>query len=263
MQAISPQKTVVKLARAGYASKGVVYLLLGLLAFMAALEVGRAAADASRGSVFRMIRDAPAGGVLMLLLALGMVCYVLWRMVQAFLPAYGHEDKKGKRVLYFLSGLAYAGVALAAIKMALWQQDSGGNSQQTLAATLLARKGGQWLTGIAALILLGTGIYQLYYGWSEKYRQHVGEGQIKSAHASLLLRSGKIGYIARGIVWMIIAYFLFRAALSANASKAGDTGEAFRFLEGSPFGSFLLAAVGLGLVAYGIFNFLRARYEQF
>jgi hypothetical protein len=185
-------------------------------------------------------------------------------MVQAFLPAYGHEHNKGKRVLYFLSGLAYASVTFAAVKMALWQQGGGdGSSQQDLAAMLLARKGGQWLTGIAALILLGTGLYQLYYGWSEKYRSHITEHQVGTAHASLLLNSGKAGYIARGAVWIIIAYLLFRAALSARASEAGNTSDAFRFLKESPLGSFLLGAVGLGFIAYGIFNFLRARYERF
>lgn len=251
------------MARVGYFAKGAVYTLLGILAFMAAFELGRAANEASRSGVFRMVREAPAGGVLMILLALGLVCYTFWRLVQAFSPAIGGEHSKGKRVLYFLSGIAYAGVAFAAIKMALWNDDGGGNQQQTLAATLLSRKGGQWLTGLAALALLATGLYQLYYGWSEKYRDHLQESQIHSQHSALLLRSGKAGYIARGLVWVIIAYLLFRAALNANASEAGDTTDAFRFLEGSPFGSVLLGAVGLGVIAYGIFNFLRARYERF
>lgn len=263
MQTVSKAQGIQKIAKAGYAAKGVVYLLLGVLAFMAAFELGAAGDDASRGSVFRMVREAPAGGVLMVVLAIGLVCYVAWRMVQALAPAYGHEHKKAKRLSYFLSGLAYAGVAFAAIKMALWQQDNGGNSQQDLAATLLNRPGGQWLTGIAALILLGTGVYQLYYGWSERYRKHINEGQIHAPHATLLLRSGKVGYIARGLVWIIISFLLFRAALHANASEAGDTADAFRFLEGSPFGSILLGAVALGLIAYGIFNFLRARFEKF
>lgn len=251
------------MARAGYAAKGVVYVLLGVLAFMAAFELGRSSNEASRGGVFKMVRDAPGGVILMAVLALGLVCYALWRMVQALAPQYGHETSTGKRVLYFFSGLAYAGVAYAAIRMALWNEDSGGNQQQSLAATLLDRKGGQWLTGLAALILVGTGLYQIYYGWSEKYRKYVQESQINSRHASLLLRSGKAGYIARGLVWLVLGYLLFRAALHARAAEAGDTTEAFRFLEGSPLGSYLLGAVGLGLAAFGIFSFIRARYERF
>lgn len=251
------------MARAGYAAKGVVYVLLGILAFMAAFELGRSVNEASRGGVFRMVREAPAGQLLMGALALGLVCYTLWRIVQAVAPRYGHETSKGKRVLFFFSGLAYGAIAFAAIKMALWNQESGGNQQQNLAATLLSRKGGQWLTGLAALIMLGSGLYQIYYGWSEKYRKYVGEGQINAPHAALLLRSGKAGYIARGLVWVVIAYLLFRAALQARASEAGNTTDALRFLEGSPLGSYLLGAVGLGLVAFGIFSFIRAFYERF
>lgn len=263
MQQASTQNTLRKMAKTGYAAKGVVYLLLGILAFMAAFELGRSVSEANRGSVFQMVRDAPAGGILMGILALGLVCYTLWRLVQALAPRYGHETSAKKRVLYFISALAYGAIAFAAIKMALWNEQSGGNQQQTLAATLLERKGGQWLTGIAALIFIGTGLYQIYYGWSEKYRKHVQESQINSRHASLLLRSGKAGYIARGIVWLIIGYLLLRAALSASASKAGDTADAFRFLEDASYGSWLLGAVGLGLAAFGVFSFLRARYERF
>lgn len=263
MQQVSTQNTLQRMARAGYAAKGIVYILLGVLAFMAAFEIGRSASEASRGSVFRMVRDAPAGAVLMGVLALGLVCYALWRMVQAFAPKYGHENSGKKRAMYFLSGLAYAAVAFAAIKMALWNEESSGNGQQELAANLLARKGGQWLTGLAALIMLGTGIYQIYYGWSEKYRKHVQESNIQSQYAHLLMRSGKWGYMARGLVWIVISFLLFRAALHARASEAGDTADAFRFLEASPFGSFLLGAVGLGLVAFGIFSWIRAAYEKF
>lgn len=251
------------MARAGYTAKGVVYVLLGILAFMAAFELGRSVNEASRGGVFRMVREAPGGSLLMGALALGLVCYALWRLVQALAPRYGHETSTGKRVLYFFSALAYGAIAFAAIKMALWNQDSGGNQQQTMASTLLSRKGGQWLTGLAAAVMLGTGLYQMYYGWSERYRKYVSEGQIGAPHAGLLLRSGKVGYMARGLVWVVIAYLLLRAALHASASEAGNTTDAFRFMEGSPLGSYLLGAVGLGLAAFGIFSFIRARYERF
>jgi hypothetical protein len=79
----------------------------------------------------------------------------------------------------------------------------------------------------------------------------------------LLLRAGKVGYISRGVVWLVIAFLFLRAAFYAVASKAGDTAEAFRFIESSPLGSPLLGLLGLGLIAYGVFNFIRARYERF
>ncbi len=81
-------------------------------------------------------------------------------------------------------------------------------------------------------------------------------------NCELLLKSGKIGYVARGIVWLIIAWLFSKAAWFSNASEAGDTAEAFRFLEEASYGSYLLGALGLGLLCYGIFNFIRAFYEK-
>ena len=78
-----------------------------------------------------------------------------------------------------------------------------------------------------------------------------------------MLTAGKIGYLARGLVWIIISYLMMQAAIAASSAKAGDTGEAFKASEGSPIGPYLPAALGIGLMAYGVFNFIRAKYERF
>jgi hypothetical protein len=78
-----------------------------------------------------------------------------------------------------------------------------------------------------------------------------------------LLIAGKTGYVARGIVWMIIGWMFMQAALHSDSSEAGDTSKAFSFLESAAYGSYLLGAVGLGLISSGVFNFIRARHEKF
>jgi putative Mn2+ efflux pump MntP len=118
------------------------------------------------------------------------------------------------------------------------------------------------LVGIGGLILAGIGAYQIYYGFSEKYRKHVQGLSLHSEQSTLLLRTGKVGYISRGAVWLVIAFLFLRAAVHSAASEAGNTGKAFRFIETSAYGSLLLGALGVGLVAYGVFNFVRARYER-
>lgn len=85
---------------------------------------------------------------------------------------------------------------------------------------------------------------------------------LHTAKGKILLTAGTIGYPARGIVWLIIAYLLLKASLSKSSSKAGDTEKAFDFVA-SEWGSPILALIATGLVAYGLFNFVRARYEQF
>ena len=76
-----------------------------------------------------------------------------------------------------------------------------------------------------------------------------------------MIRAGKFGYVARGIVWIIIGYLFMQAALHSNPQEAGGTGSAFQFLEEASYGPFLLGAVAIGLFCYGVFMFMRAKYQ--
>ena len=78
-----------------------------------------------------------------------------------------------------------------------------------------------------------------------------------------MFTAGKIGYVARGIVWLVIGWLLGKAAYHSNSSEAGDTSKAFNILGEGTFGMYILGAVGVGFVCYGAFSFIRARYERF
>ena len=250
------------IARTGLVAKGIVYVLLGLLAFMAAFELGGKGNDqATQTGALQWLKELPAGNILLIVLALGLFCYSGWRGVQAF---HTGNDKKGwtRRLRYFFSGLTYLAFAITAFRLTGGERP-GGDQNQSLAGELMAKPFGPVLVGLCGLVLAAVGAYQIYYGLSEKYRKHVQGLSLHTTQASLLLRSGKVGYISRGVVWLIIAFLFFRAAIHARASEAGDTGKAFRFIEDSQYGSVLLGVLGLGLIAYGVFNFVRARYERF
>ena len=262
---ITQQNGITRIAQAGLIAKGIVYLLLGILAFMAAFELGgQSTGGADRTGVFSTLKDLPAGTLLLALVVAGLFCYSIWRGIQTFRPsATGGEYKMNKRLRYAFSGLAYLSVAITALRFLLYNRKDNGGGNEQMAASLLSQSYGQWLLGIAALIMAGVGIYQLYYGWSGKYRKHVQGMSLSGSVSSLLVRAGKIGYIARGVVWLIVAWLLLKAAMHANSAEAGDTSKAFQFVESSTAGSLLLGALGLGLAAYGTFNFIRARYERF
>jgi heme/copper-type cytochrome/quinol oxidase subunit 2 len=253
-----------RIARVGLVSKGIVYVILGALAFMAAFELaGQSNEKASRTGVFDFIKDFPGGIWLLMLLAAGLLCYSIWRGVQAVTNTNDEEKVLTKRIRYFFSGLIYLFVAYTAVQIALQQNKSNGDKNQQMASELLNKPYGVWLLAIAALIIAAVGIYQIYYGLSGKYKKHVQKLNLHTLKSSLLLRAGKIGYIARGLVWLVISFLLIQAAVHAKSSEAGDTSKAFQFIEDSEFGSYLLAILGVGLIAYGIFNFIRARYENF
>jgi hypothetical protein len=260
----SIRSSVTPLARAGLVSKGVVYCLLGALAFMAAFEIGgRSDDDASKKGVFNFI-EGVGGKWLLGILALGLFCYAAWRLIQAVREGRKKDGAKTAGKVMRFSAIVYCLLALYAGKRFLGNGDKGGgdNTQATV-AELMSKPLGTWLVGLLGLALALTGIYQVYYGLSGKYRKHVQELSLHSTASRNLLRSGKIGYAARGIVWLILAWLSFKASFRSDSSEAGDTGKAFHFLESASFGSYLLGALGLGLICYGVFNFVRARFERF
>lgn len=262
----SVSSNVKPIAKAGLAAKGIVYTILGAFAFMAAFEIaGQTTRDANREGVFSFIQNQTGGQIMLAIIALGLLCYTLWRWIQTFSDTeHKGSDTKGiaTRTGYFFSGLFYTTVAIYVIKLLFSLNKGSGNKKLGMIQEVLSKSYGQWLIGLAALVMIVVGIYQIWYGFSGKYKEHVGSAG-GTANERLLVSSGKIGYAARGIVWLIIGWMFSKAAFYSNASEAGDTSKAFAFLEDSAYGSYLLGAVGFGFLCYGIFNFIRARYERF
>ncbi|MFD2244934.1 DUF1206 domain-containing protein [Pontibacter ruber] len=262
-----PPRWVENFARFGLVAKGIVYCLVGILAFMAAFELsGSSEQEAGKTGVFQFILDQPFGRVLLGIVALGLLCYSIWRFIEA---GYDTEDKGsgakgiGRRIGYAFSGLVYGALAVLAGKMVLSNGggSGGGDSRQTLASELLQQPFGQWLVGIVAISTMLVGLYQIYRGVSDKYKKQVQHAGLNHDIEGMMIRAGKIGYIARGIVWIIIGYLFLKAALASNPQEAGGSSSAFKFLEDSSYGSFLLGAVALGLICYGVFMFMRAKYQ--
>ncbi|WP_162910723.1 DUF1206 domain-containing protein [Hymenobacter oligotrophus] len=259
----SPSDGIRTLARLGFAAKGMVYTVLGVLAVMAATgtEGGR---TADKTQVLQTIQDMPMGRWLLGLVALGLAGYVLWRFVQAIRDTEGHGNSAkgmGKRLSYAASALGYGVLAYIAGKAAFENTSAGsgsGNSRQSFVATLLEQSYGQWLVGAIGLTVIGIGVYQLIRAYSGSFAKHVNSSQIPANQQRLVYRMGQLGYTARGIVWGILGYFLVQAAMQSNANAAQDTGGAFDLL--ASMGAGVLLVVALGLVAYGLYMFVRAKY---
>ncbi|MDQ4139530.1 MAG: DUF1206 domain-containing protein [Bacteroidota bacterium] len=255
-------------ARLGLTAKGIVYCLVGIMAFMAAFEIGgKSIQDTDKAGIFQFIQHQPFGKVLLGLIAIGLLCFTIWRFIEAFLDT-EHKGKNakgiGRRLGYVFSGIVYLGFAFYAGTTALGKstgQSASGNTEQTLVHQLLEKPFGQLLVGALALIIIALGIYQIYRAYSGEYLKKIQANHLRPQVQKLLLRAGKLGYTARGIVWGIIGFLFLKAALHANSSEAGGTQNAFSFLENSSYGSILLGAVALGLIGYGIFMFVRAKCE--
>lgn len=254
------ERLLQRFARFGLASKGVVYCLMGVLTVMAAL--GISSQKANKNEAFKMVYDQPFGKVLLIIIAIGLCGYVTLRVFQAFFDI----DDKGKdvkgiftRLGYGSSAIIYLGVVIYAIKLAAGNQGGGGDNRQFFVSKIMEYPMGEWIIGIAGLVVIGSGINQIYKGLSKKFMKRVQ--LYHSEYRSTFQKAGIAGYIARGLVFSIIGYFLFRAALDSNPAEAEGTDAAFSFLQQN-FGNVLMGVVALGLVMYGFFMIVRARYER-
>lgn len=258
---------IAPLARAGYTAKGIVYVLVGLLAAQAAMSATSASSATDSGGAFSVILAQPAGRVVLGLVAVGLLGYALWRAVSAIADTenQGHDGKgMVRRVGYGISALLHLSLAMEAFRLVRGSASgSGGDAgAEHWTARALDLPLGQWLVGIAGAITIGYGLYQVKRGFDGYIQKRLDLGGLDASAARWAVRFGRFGTAARGVVFALIGWFLIQAARAANAAEAGGLGEALRSLEQRSYGRWLLGAVALGLVAYGLFQFVNARYRR-
>lgn len=261
----SSQPWFERLARLGYAAKGLVYFIIGFLAAQAAFGSGGKTTD-TKGALTTIVSQ-PFGKFLLFLVTIGIVGYVLLRIVQTILdPEHAGEKMDAKRIAtrvgYAFSGLAYAGLAVTAVKLMTGSGGSSGNSTQDWTAWFLSQPFGQWLVGLGGAITIGLGFSYLYKAFKGKFRQQFKLTQMSNKEQTWAVRLGRLGIAARGIVFTIIGFFLIQAAKQSDASEAKGFGEALASLQQQPFGPWILGLVALGLISYGIYSVIEARYRQ-
>lgn len=257
---------IERLARFGFAAKGVVYAVVGFLAAQAAFGTGGRTTD-TQGAL-QSIVSQPFGQILLAIVAIGLVGYVLWRFVQAILdPENEGSDAKGvaKRIGYAISGLIYASLAFSAVKIIAGSSSGSGNgdsSTQDWTARVLAQPFGQWLVGLGGAFLIGLGFYYFYRAFTAKFRKKLKIREMSIAEERWATRLGQLGIAARAVVFIIIGFFLIQAARQSDASEARGLGGALGSLAGQPYGPWLLGLVAIGLIAYGIYMGVEARYRR-
>ncbi len=255
---------IKKLARFGMFAKGAVYVLLGGLTTLAAFNMG--GQKAGKSDALKFLYEQPFGKILLGLLAIGLIGYVIWRFVQAFRdPENKGDDKKAiaARIGYGFSGLFYGFLAFEAVQILMQGGSSGGGGgkRQELVGQLLSQPFGQILVGIIAVVILGKAIFQFYRAYSGSFAKRVKETDLDHKVKETLQKVGVAGYTARGVVAGIIGFLFLKAAIQSDPNQAQGTEGAFSFLQSSSYGPYLLAIVAIGLVCYGVFMFVKARYR--
>lgn len=174
-------------------------------------------------------------------------------------------DAKGlaQRFGYVINGLIYAGLAFTASKLALGTGgNSNSNSTQDWTASILSQPFGQSLIGTVGAFIIGFAFYQFYQAFSNKIRKRLNLTELSNTERKWVMTICRFGVAARGVVFCIIGWFLIKAATQYDPTQAGGLDRALQTLAQQPYGPWLLGIVALGLIAYGVYMVVQARYSQ-
>lgn len=259
---MSNNEKLQRLRQVGLFTKGAIYCLLGGLTAMAAIGAG---GDINgRSGVMEFLLELPLGKGLVAIVSAGLVAYSLWRFYEAYSDPKSDngETRWGAKVRYVYSGVLYGFLAYSFARALFGSSSSDGESKKVVLAKLLESSWGQWLIVAIAALVAGQALYQFYRGYTGKFMQKLDDHPDETATYKLIKNTGMVGYYSRGVVFGILAYLLLRVMLDHNADAYDGTKGAFQYLLSFSFGSYLMGAVALGLLGYGVFTLMVGRYNN-
>jgi hypothetical protein len=239
---------LVMAARGGFAARGLLYGVIGFLAL-------QGQAKDPNGALGWVSRHY--GSPILIPLGLGFAAYALWRLLNAACDADDHgSDTKGVLVRIGGAGIGfiYLGFALATARLAFFpRSDNGPSAADRGAATAMDLPGGPMLLYAAAAAFLAAGIWQFTRAWKLKFLKRI---TAQAASSPLVKWIGRIGLLARGSVFVTVAWLFLQAANHLRASEAGGSGEALGTMPPT-----IRAAIGVGLMLFGLFSLVEAWFR--
>ncbi|MBP1178360.1 DUF1206 domain-containing protein [Methylobacterium sp. PvR107] len=255
------RNTIERIARLGYGARGAVYIVVGALALLASVGQGGRAGDSK--DALRAVLAGPFGALVVGLIALGLLSFAFWRLVEGVTDA----DRRGTsakglavRGAHLISAGLYLGLAASAASLSLGLGMSGGDGMHDWTAWLLAKPFGRWLVALGGLAVVGGGFGFLGKAWRGDVTDRLAlDARARERWAGPI---GRFGYAARGLAFLIIGGFLVAAAWHQRSSDAKGLTDAFALLRAQPYGWILLGLVAAGHAAFGAFGLIQARYRH-
>ncbi|QJR80907.1 DUF1206 domain-containing protein [Alteromonas pelagimontana] len=256
------------IARTGYGAKTIVYCLLGIFVIQYAFAAFRSDMP-SQKDVFQKILQQPFGWFLLAGVIIGMVCYVFWRWIQTMLNTEGLDMSNSKdvimRIFYFISGLIYAFGAFAAFKVlqgSSSQSEGGGDSSQQVSQTLMQQSWGVWLVAALGAIVVFFSFIQFKHAAKADFMDKFVLSDMSEKEKKASKLAGRLGFLARGIIYVLVGGFFIHSAMTADPDKAGGLKKAFSVIIEQTFGQWILGAVGAGIILFGVFCGFETLYRR-
>jgi Domain of Unknown Function (DUF1206) len=248
------------LARLGLTARGVLYILIGVVAILVA--IGQGSHEADQSGALQLLASQPYGLVALWLLFVGFAGYALWRLSEAVFGVTGEGNGAGPRLKSLVRAVLYAIFAVLTVKVITGQQASQASQQKDLTATVMQHTGGRWLVGIVGLAIVIAGLALVLEGIRRKFMKYLRTGEMSPQTRRAVERLGMIGTTARGLVFALAGVLVIDAAVEFKPSKAGGVDKALLTLRDQPFGEFLLILAAAGLIAFGVYGLAEARWRR-
>ena len=248
------------LARAGLTARGILYILIGWAAILVAL--GESSHQADQQGALQLLAAQPYGMVSLWLLGLGFAGYALWRLSEAAFGVTGEGNGVGPRLKSLARALIYGFFAYMTFKIIAGAGGNQAKKQQDLTAKVMHHPGGQWLVGIAGLVIVIAGLVLVAEGVRRKFLKYLRLSEMSPRTRRVVTFLGRYGGIARGIVFGAAGLFLLIAAVTANAHKAKGIDATLRAFTKTPAGPWLLVLVAIGLVLFGCYSLAESRWRR-
>jgi hypothetical protein len=250
-------------ARAGLIAYGVVHLLIGWLAMQMAWSVSDSKSADISGAL-KTLADQPLGKILLCLVAVGLVALALWQASEAI---WRYRNRAGaervrKQLTSAATAVIYAALGVSAASVALGSGSSSSQSQKRATSGVLAWPAGRVIVVVAGLTIIGVGVSHVVKGVKKSFAEEIDTSSMSPVARTGVARLGQIGYIAKGVALGLVGGLLTYATLTFDRQKAQGLDGALQTIVAQPFGRFLLTAVALGFVAFGVFAILQSRYRR-
>jgi hypothetical protein len=247
-------------ARLGYAAKGFVYALIGVLAALAAwnVHVGQRGDEMNQRGVLNFLTRQWYGTAVLIAIAVGLSGYALWRLISATMNA---EDKgPAKRIGYAVSGITYAYIAYLSAKAVVGERAN--TDDKGAARNLMDKPFGQILLVAVGCVVLGIAAAQAWNAVTANFKDVFKLKEMKRWERLTAIWLGRIGLAARAILFGLIGGFFIAAGVKHDVQSAGGVSQALKTLQHVPAGNWILTIDCIGLVCYGLFMFYEARYRR-
>lgn len=250
------------LERLGFLTRGAIYLIIGLLALK--LAFGAGGATASPSSAIKLVGSQPYGEILLIIIALGLAGYSLWGFIRAILDPLGRgNDLNGliDRAGFLFSGFSYAALLIPTVQSLLNKPSSQG-STAGLWAKLVSGPSGKWVMIGLGLFWLGAAIGQWAEAFTARFLRDLKVTSMSSDEIRTATLLGKTGYAARGVVFFLIGITVLKNFFAAGSTPPKGFSDALSALAHAPYGLVILAIVATGLILFGIYSMLCAKWNR-